>query len=671
MKKNTKLDRRLLGMSALNQFSVHNSASRSVMFLQHISQCLSLINPDNRILISGLEAEVDKASFSKYIPADSKVLEIIEYYGPYDNAMEYPIKTDVLYYNSNKKVVDLVSVELWDKYDRKYGFEHKFTEDMENLYVGESIDVDTKLTKTNSSVNDLYSFGKNIPLMSITSHNVAEDAVIISESTAKDLSYYTYETTRFSIGGNSVPMNTHGDIDNYKIIPDVGDSVGDKGILLATREMSVELFGILFSKSDMMNPDPTFDRVYDVTHQKGTVVDIDVIYTPKNSKYSIYEDTFSQVDDYAKAQSSHRERLIERGNHWIEQYNTIAGDSLHPIMINAMRIESDLTTNLYKRDEMQEYTVDITVRYENIPTVKHKITTMHGMKGIIVEVRPDNEMPIDNNGIRAGVIMNPNSTIHRMNLGGKYEGEFTTAAYLVSQHVKNTISAVGKPSDKLIMELHEYVVGFIKLFGNEQYDIFKNLKLKDVKSLIMSIIRHGISVYLPIDNPKRNIDIAKDLFSSNYCPKETGFEIYSSGKMVPSHRKGMCDFMYVFLLNKTGDIGLSVASSKLNHFGLLSAPNTHIKNASVYNGSPTKILSETETRLLLSTAGQEALAELRNRSLSHDSHRIVYENILNADLPTNIEDVIDRSINPIVSDVPLDILKSIFNTMGLKFTTEK
>ena len=670
-KRNKLLDRRLFGLSALNQFSSHNSASRSVMYLSQLSQALALSKPQNRILLSGLESEANKSSLSKKLPAGAKILDIIEYFGPYENNIDSAIYTDILYYNSDKNEVDSVHVELWDKMDKKYGFEHTHTSSMEELREGDVTHEEIELTKTNSNIDDMYAYGTNLALMSVADAGVAEDAIIISESAAKKLEFYTYETTRFSVGEKSVPMNTHGNLDNYKIIPDVGEDVGDSGILLATRTMEPDLFGILFSNKDMMNPDPTFDRVYGTVHSDGVVVDIDVIHTPKNLKYPMYEKTYNQIDDYAKSQSGHRERIIERSNYWISQYRgSKAGNTLHPLLINAMRIESPLTTNLYKRDEMHEYTVEITVRYKNTPTLKHKLTTIHGSKGIVSGVRPDNEMPIDKNGIRSEILMNPNSSIHRMNLGGKYEGEFSTATYLVSKYVKSRVSG-NKLNDNLVNELYTYVLGFVKLFGNEQYDVFNSLVGKDRKRLISSICKDELRIYLPIDNPKRFIDIAIDLLASQYRPIDSGFTITNGEVDVESTRNGMCEMMYIFLLNKTGDIGLSVSSSKLNHFGLPAAPNAELKKASVYNGAPTKILSETETRLVLATAGQEALAELRNRSLNHDSHYTIYQNILGADKPTNIEDVIDRSLMPIEGDVPLKIFTSILNTMGLKFKTRK
>jgi len=668
---NPDLDRRLWGITGINQFSAHNSSSRSVMFANQLSQVLALKAPEPRLVLSGYEGEMAKANSFKYLE-DSIVLDILESYSPFTNhSTDEPDLIDLLFYDKKRDVVDLLQIKRYDKYDKKFGFEHAFLDSLASLREGDDIVGSLQLTKTNSEVAPgEYGFGVNLAVMPITEAGVSEDAIIISESGAKRLGYYTYETVRFEIGGKYIPLNIHGDDREYKCIPDIGDDIGDSGVIVGIRELDNDFFGSLFSFKELQDYDPLFDKVYSAKHAHGVVVDINVIHTPKNAKYTMYEGTFDQLDAYAQSQAAHRERFIDRSNHWINQYKSKAGDELHPLLINAMRIASDKTNNLYKQDEMAEYTVEITIRYDNTPTLKHKLTTMHGGKGIISGVRPDSEMPIDANGIRADMLMNPNSTFHRMNLGGKYEGYFTTATYIVNMKLKTMSTPDTLRSN--YKQMYDYVLDFLAIFDTEQYTVIANLNESQQLEFISHIYNgFGLQVLLPIDNHKSMVDIALELMNSIYAPIDTHFFIEENGEMVPSVSKGMSEVMYIFLLNKTGETGLSVASAKLNHFGLPTAPNTELKQRMCYNGAPTKILSETETRLILSTAGVETLAELRDRNLNHDSHYQIYEKILTASKPSNIGAVIDRKITPFSGDVPSQIFKTVTNAMGLDISVHK
>jgi len=668
---NKNMDRRLWGISGLNQFSGHNSSSRSVMTMNQLSQVLAIQNPEPRLILSGYETEMARANSFKSLE-DSIVLDILEVYSPFtNNSSDEPDLVDVIFYDKVKDVVDLLRIKQYDKYDKKFGFEHRFLDSLANLREGDDIVGSRQLTRTNSEVSEgEYGFGVHLAVMPITEAGVSEDAIIISESAAKKLKYYTYETIRFDIGGKSIPLNIHGDDTYYKCIPDIGDHIGDSGVIVAIRELDDDFFGALFSFEELKDYDPLFDKVYSAKHKDGIVVDVNVIHTPKNAKYTMYEGTYSQLDAYAQTQSAHRERLIEKSNKWIDQYRTKAGDELHPILINSMRIASDKTNNLYKQDEMAEYTVEITIRYDNVPTLKHKLTTMHGGKGIISGVRPDNEMPLDSNGIRTEMLTNPNGTIHRMNLGGKYEGYLTTAVYMVNAKIKEMASRID--IRKSFDEVYNYVLPFLKIFGNEQYELIASLDANQRLSFVSHICAPGnnLQVLLAIDNIKTNPEIAEEIRRSPYAPNSDHFFINDNGTMTPSISKGMCELMYIFILNKTGETGLSVASAKLNHFGLPTAPNTELKQRMSYNGAPTKILSETETRLILSTAGVETLAELRDRNLNHDSHYKIYESILSAEKPTNIDQVIDRTKTPFTGDVPSQIFKTVTNAMGIDISVK-
>lgn len=191
----------------------------------------------------------------------------------------------------------------------------------------------------------------------------------------------------------------------------------------------------------------------------------------------------------------------------------------------------------------------------------------------------------------------------------------------------------------------------------------------DHHSHVASVLRDGIYLYIPPDNPVNNLEMAKQLQRSEFCP-HYGPVTYTdnAGRRVTTNGPVLIGSMYMILLEKTGEDWSSVASVKTQHFGVPAKLNNYDKQTSPGRQAPVRGLGESETRSFISTVGPEGTMELLDQSNNPETHREVTRSILKADHPSNIEHVVDRRKVPFGGSRPVGFVNHLLACRGLKFT---
>ncbi len=124
---------------------------------------------------------------------------------------------------------------------------------------------------------------------------------------------------------------------------------------------------------------------------------------------------------------------------------------------------------------------------------------------------------------------------------------------------------------------------------------------------------------------------------------------------------------YMVLLEKTGSDWSGVASARRQHHGLPAKLSKWDKNSLPSRANPIRALGEAEGRLATTTVGSEPVAEMLEMTNSPAVHKNVCENILLAEQPSNIEDVIDRSKVPLGSSRSQVYMAHAMECAGLEF----
>lgn len=298
-------------------------------------------------------------------------------------------------------------------------------------------------------------------------------------------------------------------------------------------------------------------------------------------------------------------------------------------------------------------------------------------KGTIVDILPDDKMPRDKFGNVADIIVDPKSTISRLNIGRLYEMYTKASIVKVSAMIKHEVSKISKKldldelKDDDIYNIYDIIIEYLTIYDNEYTKASIAAKQEKDLDAMLSVISEAITdklrVYLPLDNTKRKYEIVNDILVSNFAPVND--KIYMDASMTTETVDNMfVTPLYMFMLSKIADSTLASASSKVNHFGLPVVANKTDKFDFPHKNSPGRFLGETELRILSAYTDPKFVAEYRDRNANVNTHREVYKNLLSADKPTNVETLVDRSEHPYGRDRALEILISLWNSAG--FTLE-
>lgn len=298
-------------------------------------------------------------------------------------------------------------------------------------------------------------------------------------------------------------------------------------------------------------------------------------------------------------------------------------------------------------------------------------THLDKRKGVISQVEKPENMPVDKNGNRADIVMDDNSVISRMNLGVLYRQYIGAALRDVSQEVRKmlnlpqmshnkAIKAVGdlyKTNPELVLKAHNYALGFFKITSEDQYEFCKNLSPEQIVEYTASAVAKGYYLYYPVENQKEPVDIIENI-QAQY-PPVYGPITYTdnSGRRVVTKKPIRIGPLHWMVLDKIADGWASVASGKLQHFGVLSPLSKHEKYSRPWHNSPVRTSGETECRIYAGYCGREAIAELMDRNNSPTTHEQVVKSIMSSVTPGNIDQAIDRSALPLGGAKPLQLIR--------------
>lgn len=306
-------------------------------------------------------------------------------------------------------------------------------------------------------------------------------------------------------------------------------------------------------------------------------------------------------------------------------------------------------------------------------------------KGVICKIAEPHEMPVDENGVRADIVMDPGSTISRMNIGRLYEQYINSSSDMTVKVIEEnvcgmlgidkTASGLGVKlaelenlNDPVFMKAWDYLLNFYKITSPIMYNWFTNGQYTGSRAdHLHSVIKNGIFLYLPPDNSPESTDIVRQL-EKQYRPPYGSVEyIGSSGKKVKTVDPVRIGSMYIMLLEKTADDWTAVSSGKLQAFGVLSQRTNSDKYSTPVRNQAIRALGEAEVRIYVSYVGPKVTADILDRNNNPASHAAVLESILTADQPTNIDMAVDRKKIPIGFSKPLKLVRHIAQIAGFSW----
>lgn len=295
-------------------------------------------------------------------------------------------------------------------------------------------------------------------------------------------------------------------------------------------------------------------------------------------------------------------------------------------------------------------------------------------------------MPVDINGNRADLIMDGDSTVKRMNVARMYEQYINASSRDLTEEIRkafgydktmpptNQIKQLSSDAskEKLYDKTFKRLVRYYEIISPMMSEKVMNLA-KDksyYKYHVNEILKDGIYIWLPTNNPVNPIDIVKGLKAEFPITISPVTYRGRSGNVVTTVSPILIGSMYIMLLEKTGADWSAVNSAKLQHFGIPAKLTNADKYSTPARGNPVRILGESEVRLFCSAVGGDTTAEILDQSNNPAAHKAIVANILRAEKPTNIVNVIDRKEVPRGKSRALVYMKHILQCAGIEFTNE-
>lgn len=669
------LDSRIKGIpSDANVFTRYMSPSREGMHCKHRTQTPVINSELNRIL-NGTEKEYGKYVFKDMIEENATILGAFpKYERSYlgKKVVNSPSIT-VIYQTEDMEIKHLV-INSYSCRHQKFGYENRLY-NLNRLSPGEMVPAGTIFAQSGNVKEDgLYAVGINALTAFGSFTEVAEDGIMVSTTLCERLKMTKIITYRLSFGSRSFPLNVHGDENNYKIFPDIGEEVPANNILFATREYASGPLIAQMSNKACRTIQTEFDDITSV-YAGGEVIDVTVHCNDGNGVLSTPTGMMQQVRSYYLKQRSFRNNIDNLVNSHLRnnrKFGAHLSPELNSYLVDGMEYRKNIINakleKVIKGTPIDEWVVDVTVKHTVVPGMGYKLTGFFaGNKGVICSIKKPEDMPKDCYGRPMEVCYDALSAIKRLIPGAKYEHYLNASAEQVTRHIRKQIE-IGKMS---YLDAYKYVLDWQYVVSIEfgRYTEYActtdDIKIEYVKH----ILKYGIYIMLPNDHKKSLADVISDLLK--LYPRATSKLILTdyNGKKVESKSEFVVGTTHLVPLEKTPEGWASISSPKRNHWGIPAKLSSRDKYQIIGREQPTRSMGEGEKRPFLAVCGPYYTKRFVAITANLKAHHEVIDSILHSETPLNIENSFD-DVNNLESNV-VSIAKLFFLTMGLEFNYEE
>lgn len=290
---NTTADHRLLGAGPLlSPESESISSQRGMMFSNHLTQTQIIAGPEFPQHFTGYETEfLRHAKNDTKRLTDVRIIAVVPKYETsrgYESIKETPsyilIVSNVDTGNSlvPDNQIDYIELSTYTMLAKGYGYRNKWNTALLPISEGQLLTRDAVLSTSPAVDGNKYMLGTNLNTAYMSLPQVAEDAFVISETAAKKLSTTTVDQVVLELRLDQLPLNLYGTDDEYRFMPDIGDTVREDGVLCAIRTPSAESMAFDVVPQHLTQIQHLNDEVY-YAPPGATIVDIDVDINAKVS----------------------------------------------------------------------------------------------------------------------------------------------------------------------------------------------------------------------------------------------------------------------------------------------------------------------------------------------------------------------------------------------------
>ena len=660
------------------------SPMRSVMFAVHASQAPLTRHHEPSRIHSGMERKYAETVRNIRAPSNCKVIKTIpKYTKNYGSSFGVDVKDQprfiTLVVDEEKKqeegivYLDCITIEAIRKTHQTYGWRPEIGK-LPNK--GDYIAKDKVIAESPRVTEDgLYMYGMNLKTAVMSINEITEDGFVLSETAAREKLCASAFTTitipigKFLNGDVQIPLNIYGDDKEYKIIPSIGDTIREDGLVCATRLLDKNYGCLNTSYKKLREVDLTHDRKFylPASFCGGKVVDISIskadidFLAPLFTKQikSIYDAQITSLKDLYNTYKSMKIRnkdlkLSPELSIEITQAMKELGEQFQSKAIKSR-----------KKNPQSDWTIDITIESDVPASISCKMAGKYGNKGVVVDIWPDEKMPIDKHGNRAEFIVDGDSVGKRMNKAVLDE------QYIHAQldQCQRNILKMDNLEDQA-EELFDFYKACSPLHHMELVDLLKAGKVTK-REIVEEFIRVA-DVYIPPYCPKLGVECIDALEKRD--PLDYGTVWYQPEGLdapVETEEKIIIADMYVMYSEKNGTEWSSVSSPNRNHFGLITKISSHTKNQEPFRENPMKFLGEPEVKAIASNCGNNMIGRVVSRANDPIATQVLHRGIMDAEQPSNVDEYIDYTRVKTNGSRANQFISSILFCNGIEITRDK
>jgi len=656
--------RHLGTMAAISPMLKFNSGSRMQMVCSQISQAVVPNKPDTPRILTGLEDQLATHTFGVKAPEDLQVYAVLNKYsgGVGANAIEYNPLVTVIYRSLETGKFGVFHVEAYqnqlERVHETFGFKYKFTPLMRQLTRGMTLDRGDVLSYSPTVENGYYSNGLNCNVAYMSVPATIEDGFEVSREFLERATPIATGTRVVEWGRHYYPINLYGDDRVYRPFPEIGDRIRDDGLVFALRKYDPMLDGVEMSRKELQTPDLVHDKLtYGVPGAR--IIDITVNTTTNEGRRTYH--TPSGMEDVAKKYADRHAQYYDRivqVYHQIRQETNYKPDlmpELQTLIYYAMGIRPNETVKrlesvkgrknsiqkTYRASPMDEWRVEVMYEHRFKADLGGKISDLAGGKGVICGVRETEDMPVDDFGNRADVLVYGKGAVARLNPGQFYEHYINAVARDVAGDIRTMMDA--GQNDRAWEHFRTLVACTSTVMEENIQDLSEAEKLE----VLDSIYDKGIYLVIRADDEKLCPELYRKLKAFRPPNKSPVTYTTRTGERVRTKDPVLIGTKFMIVLDKLDHKPMAVSGILRQHHGLPAVQNKTTKHSTPSKEQPPRVIGETELRSLVSVIGGDAAAETMDLATNPESHRMAVNSIILSDRPSDIECLVDRSVVPI------------------------
>lgn len=606
----------ILGKNILSIPNRMNS-SRGLMFSNQMDQLVPLEHTEIPMVYTNYEYIVGKYS-SAYYKANKpyKVIAKISKFQDNPNAIYV-----LVIYNKKEDKYDIIERNPGERLTETYGYKYDNSV-IDELEEGDEIEQDEVLYHSTSFTKDMmYGFGVNLLTLYTTDPMSIEDALIISKSASKKLASIEYDIVRIALNDNDMLINYYGDRNNYKSFPDIGEHVKDATVAVRRRiNYAQALFDL---KEENMRKILPSDTPYYVPFAEDKIVDV-TIYC--NKELDEMEETVynQQIINYYKNEMEYYEQIVHtlapiiaKGNHT---------DDLAELYSRARRI---IDPEVKWKDADNKVFSNIIIEFKvekRVPVVVgSKLAGRYGDKGVISEIRPDEEMPILETGERVEVLENLLGIGNRLNPAKLYEVEINFLSNRIRDKMKSAVD------DKVLKEWYffEYMNTIVTGGGDKIRAWYDTLSDEEQREFLAHTEANRIYVEEPPMYGNTTLEQINDVYEKFHI-KPVNAYVQKFGRMIKIMKPVVAGQKYTIKLKHHPKGKTSARSTGfINSKDQPTKTSSTKQNISILPTTPLKF-GDMETLNLLMNNNPDALVKMNmeyaSSPIGRRDIRQIYEN---------------------------------------------